>query len=376
MQSRSCLVNCLSAKSGGAISYLRNLLPRLHQLAENSTVEMRFLCDGQQKTHLGRVDAERIVDSPTDGLSALKRIGWEKKNLPALVRDHDVDVVYTPYQILNAKTPSRNVIMVRNMEPFLFGRYSYKLKGRLRNAVLRRATVKSIGNADRVIAVSGFVSEYLEENYGVQNEKLTKIYHGRDTFFESGDDQNSESPDTPFILTCGSLLPYRRCEDVIRGFQTLLSEPGYERFRLLVAGQGTEPKYRSMLEELAGNPAISGRVEFTGHVEKEKMKQLFRDCSICVLATEIEACPNIAIEAMSSGCTILAADNKPLPEMLGEAALFYKARDISQLGESLVRLLGDNKLREELSSKAIQRSRRYDWDRCASETFSLLTNWS
>ena len=368
------LVNCLSAKSGGGLAYLRNLLPRLLKLAgESQDVSFKLLCDTNQAKLIDSPGGEILIDAPTASFSALKRAWWERRHLPKIVEEHDIDVVFTVYQIVNAKTRARDVIMVHNMEPFGFERYHYGWKGKVRNKLLRRATMRAVAKADKVIAVSNFVKDQLEETCRAGTNRISRVCHGRDPFFGPHPNRGSDSP---FLLTCGSLLPYRRCEDVIEAFARLRDDAGDERHRLLIAGEGTEPAYQAKLLGLVERHQLGDRIEFLGHVPKATMKRLFQECTACILATEIEACPIIAIEAMACGCPIVVAENRPMPEMIGDAAVFYPPRDVDRLAETLALVLSDAALRKELADKALRRSESYNWDLCARETFRILTDWS
>ena len=89
----------------------------------------------------------------------------------------------------------------------------------------------------------------------------------------------------------------------------------------------------------------------------------------------IEACPNIAIEAMAAGCTIVSSDRPPLPEMFHGCSLEYRARDIDHLAQRIRLAIDDANLRRELRARAIRRSEVFSWDKCAKETYTALTEW-
>ena len=373
------LINILSNRSGGGVSYVRNLIPRLCRLRQaDSRSPISILCDERQRELLEFYDDihDQLISAPTANLAGLDRVRWEKRNLPAIVAEQNAEVLFTPYQVITAKTKARNVIMVRNMEPFLGASYVYGWKGRLRNFLLRRATAASVRSAHRVVAVSHFVSDYLKQHFYVDPSRIICIHHGRDTFFErdEGAEHSKEQGPAPMFFTCGSLLPYRRCENVIDAFALATKRFTERRPTLVVAGAGTEPRYRATLERHAQESGIEKQIQFIGHVSKEEMKNLFHGCTACVLATEIEACPNTAIEALSSGCAIIASDSPPLPEILGDAAIFYPRQNVEKLAEQMTQLLEKPELANKYRKEARNRAKRYDWDTCAQQTFELLAS--
>jgi len=372
------LINTLSARSGGAVSYVRNLIPRLCQVCQtNDRVHMSILCDDHHRELLKPFEctSDDLIVVPTSNLSRLARVLWEKRNLPRLVTQHDVDVLFTCYQVITATTQARDIIMVRNMEPFLATSYSYGFKGRLRNYVLRRASAASVRSAHRIVAVSDFVRHYLESSLGIDPSQIARIYHGRDTFFEFEKNCGySKSVQQPVFLTCGSLLPYRRCEDVIDAFAIVAKRFPELRPTLNIAGDGTEFQYRRILAQRAVDSGVSAQIRFLGHVPKDRMRDLFQSCQLCVLATEIEACPNTAIEALTSGCAIIASNTDPLPEILGDSAVYYHPRNIEKLAEHMVQFLEEPDRANEYRKKAKNRAACFDWDTCAQMTFDLLAS--
>jgi glycosyltransferase involved in cell wall biosynthesis len=369
---QNILLNALSSKSGGALSYLQNLVPLLCRLVANSDgVALHILCDQEQRSLLSKrgVDDTWLVPVMSEGSSTLTRIRWERRRLGAIVREGRYAAVFTPYQVVYAQTHVPQVVMLRNLEPFLHSNYTYSLRGRIRNWLLRQATAKTVTRARHVIAVSEYARKFLIDFCHIPNERITRIYHGRDQAFE-GVATAGENGDLRF-LTCGSLLPYRRCEDVITAFSKYLVATN-RKATLIVAGQGTEAGYRRRLETTVKALNVTEYVEFAGHLSRDDMRKQFLACDACILATEIEACPNIAIEALTSGCVVLAAETPPLREILGDAALFYAPRNANRLSELLEQVSDSATTDSPLRQAARARSAQFSWDECAQQTLAVL----
>jgi glycosyltransferase involved in cell wall biosynthesis len=61
-----------------------------------------------------------------------------------------------------------------------------------------------------------------------------------------------------------------------------------------------------------------------------------------------------------------------MPELLGDAGLYFDPERPDEIAHALRRLLGDPELRGKLAAAAFQRSAAFSWDRCARETFGFL----
>jgi glycosyltransferase involved in cell wall biosynthesis len=246
--------------------------------------------------------------------------------------------------------------------------------------LLKWQSARSLANSDRVIAVSEFVGRELLDKIGVPVERVRRIYHGRDEGFSpSGDVERDKrllatmGISAEYILTSGSLLPYRRCEDVVAAFSRY--HDTHPELHLVIAGSGTDSRYARVLKHAIRSAHCGERIHCIGHVGNEEMRALYRRSRLFVFATEVEACPNIAIEAMASGCVIVCADKEPLPEMFGDGAVRFRPRDIDDLAKKMERCLDDKNQRDYLKKCALARAQEFSWKRCARETYDALTDW-
>ena len=104
------------------------------------------------------------------------------------------------------------------------------------------------------------------------------------------------------------------------------------------------------------------------------MRWCFENARAFVMTSRVEACPNIALEAMVAGAVIVSADNPPLPEIFDDAALFtYASGSASTLAQRIAAvdaLSADARATAMARSKA--RARSFDWARTADRTIEVL----
>ena len=373
---------CLSSVSGGAVSYLRNLIPLLsRQFADSPGChQLKILAHESQREILSFLSDTQSIWIGGPRLTGWQRIVWEQKNITQIARETNADVLFTPYQIGPRVRGVKQVLMFRNMEPFLYTTYRYSLRMWFRNFLLHRQSSYALHGASRVIAVSQFAQEQLSHELGIAASKIRQIYHGRDISFspagsmaEDLDMLSSIGINGDFLLACGSLLPYRRCEDVIAAFNQCADDlPA--KIQLIIAGSGTDRRYGKLIQQMIKNSPYCDRIIALGHVPIDVIA-LYRICSVCVIATEIEACPNIAIEAMTAGCVIISSNKQPLPEMFQNASIEYCSRDIIHLAKQIRRCVLDQDLRHEMKARALRRAEEFSWEKCARETYSALIDW-
>ena len=77
------------------------------------------------------------------------------------------------------------------------------------------------------------------------------------------------------------------------------------------------------------------------------------------------------VEAMASGCPVVASDIAPLREVAGVAAVFVPAGDVARWSSAIADLIASPDRRRSLAEQGLARARAFSWDRCARETLDV-----
>jgi glycosyltransferase involved in cell wall biosynthesis len=353
------------------MTYARSLIPLLQAQVDNLTV----LYGKELATTF--LEDEDAIQVQNPWISGSRRFLWEQVHLKKVLNERGTQVLYTPYQVAIQPKAIKSVCALRNLEPFFAPQYRYTFKSATRNTLLRRLTRISLRRADRVIAVSDFALNYAVEFLGVPREKIVKVYHGRNESLLRDEVEIDETIrqnlglSGPYVFTAGSILPYRRVEDVVAAFERAIA-PTDPQSMLLIAGSGTDRQYDRVLRDIIESSPYRSRIRMLGYLTQRQMHALYKGCRVFVSASEIEACPNIGIEAMTAGCAVIAAEAGPAREIYGDGSLFYSPRDVSTLADLMNTLWRGESLARELGRKAVARSSVFSWERCAKETAQVL----
>jgi glycosyltransferase involved in cell wall biosynthesis len=109
-----------------------------------------------------------------------------------------------------------------------------------------------------------------------------------------------------------------------------------------------------------------------GHVDFERLHDLYQQADAFVFASSCENLPNILIEAMAAGLPIACAQRGPMPEVLGDAGVYFDPESPDSIAKAIERLADDPALRGDVAQRAIHRAQDYSWGRCARETFDFI----
>jgi glycosyltransferase involved in cell wall biosynthesis len=124
---------------------------------------------------------------------------------------------------------------------------------------------------------------------------------------------------------------------------------------------------------LAVTLRASARCRVLGRVDQPTLELLYKRARAVIVPSLYEGFGLPVLEAMARGKVVVAAKASSLPEVGGDAALyFHDAADPEQLAKVLEVALGDEPLRKSLAKAARERARMFTWDRCAAGVAAVI----
>lgn len=169
----------------------------------------------------------------------------------------------------------------------------------------------------------------------------------------------------PYVLFVGTRAGYKNFPMLARAFAQVR---GLRKDCSLVCfgGGAFTPDELSLFHSLGIEQSV---VHYQG--ADQMLANLYRHASVFVYPTRYEGFGFPPLEAMAYGCPVLVARASSLPEVVGDAGLYFDPTDLDDLCAKLEHLVQSESLRQELVQRGIQRERHFSWDRCAQETFAF-----
>lgn len=109
-----------------------------------------------------------------------------------------------------------------------------------------------------------------------------------------------------------------------------------------------------------------------GFVSDSDLAALYRNAAALVMPSTYEGFGLPVLEAMRAGTPVICARASSLPEVAGDAALWFKPDDGAELAANISRVLSDESLRQRLAVSSIQRAATFSWDETARRTLSAF----
>lgn len=176
-------------------------------------------------------------------------------------------------------------------------------------------------------------------------------------------DRFKSTEKTKSILMCSRIFNFKGFQYAIEAFKDMDLD-----WQVNIVGEGP---YLPELKRLAegSKPAI----KFWGWLDHNgpELKHLYESSSIFIFPSEAESFGLVVAEAMAAGNAIIASDIGAHREVLGDAGVLVKPRDVAGIRDNLEKLISSEKLRQQLAAAALERVQQFDWRNIASKFVEL-----
>ena len=242
----------------------------------------------------------------------------------------------------------------------------------------RRLFNRGFAAASRVLAVSNFIRHHTDERYTAVQGKSKTLYNGVDGELFTPHEANQDAP----ILYVGRVEERKGVHVLVDAFDQVISKQR-PRARLRIIGphsywdEQPSPYYQALADRCAANPRIELRPPT---YDDRELAAVYRDAAVSVVPSVFpEALGLTSLEAQASGVPVVVSDAGGLPETVdaGKSGLVFANRDVGQLAEAVLSILGNDERRRAMGAAArAWAMRTFSWDVIAAELERTYTEAS
>lgn len=225
----------------------------------------------------------------------------------------------------------------------------------------RRVARKSAG----IITPSEFVKQDVATYCNLSPSKITVTYEAADAITEATEPVESLA-DKSFLMYTGRPTPHKNLGRLIDTFVDL--QKNYPKLVLVLAGKKDTNYARH--EERVRHDKIQN-VVFTGFVSEGQLRWLYENCAAYVFPSLSEGFGLPGLEAMVHGAPVVSSNATCLPEVYGEAALYFDPLSVTDMTAKITEVLNDEALRSNLIQKGREQVAKYSWRRTAEQTLEV-----
>jgi glycosyltransferase involved in cell wall biosynthesis len=351
------LLHLVPGETGGSEVYARRLVPALLEARPELELTLFVASEAAGEDWPSGV---RVVDLPVQGRSRVRRIVAEQTLLPRAVRETRVSLLHNVFTTAPAFP---GVPQVTTILDVIYRRFpdahrplmSYGMRILVPLAARRSRRVLTLSEAAKtdIVRFLGVPADRVDVTHlGPGMPENVPALPERELRDELG------LGEAPIVLSLSAKRPHKNLERLLEAFSRVSVQPPPV---LLITGYKTP--YEEQLRGRAGD-----RVRFAGWVDEPTLEGLYRAATCLVFPSLAEGFGLPVLEAMRRGLPVACSDATSLPEVAGDAALYFDPTETDAIQAALERLLADPNLRERLSAAGRVQAKKFSWEATARAT--------
>jgi len=262
----------------------------------------------------------------------------------------------------------KRVTIIHDLSPVKFPKFHPFL-----SQVLQRIFFPGIiRRADLLITNSENTSQDLSSYYPKAQDKSFKILLGKEEIFKttpSGNILEKYKIDQPYFLNVGTIEPRKNLNTLLEAFSLFRKECTSNVQLVIVGGKGWKTKsfYR-----LLNNHPFKNDIKLIGYVDRAELPILYSNTLAFIYPSFYEGFGLPVLESMACGAPCIVSSTSSLPEVGGQAALYFNPEKPEELADRLKFISTEKEVQISMKEASIQQASKFSWEKYAREFINKL----
>jgi len=300
---------------------------------------------------------------------------WTQITLPLnfylnFLKREKLDLFFSPAHYAPRFSPFPTVVTIHDLSYYYYPdeflkKDLYKLKNWTRYSVKK---------AKKVIAVSKTTKKDLIKFYSLPDNKITVVYNGYGKKIKDSKKLRKNLPKTirnsQYFLFVGTLQPRKNITTLIKAFYQF--KQSFSEKKLVIIGK--KGWLYNQIFELVDQLKLKTDIIFTGYLSDQDLISFYQQAFAFIHPSLYEGFGIPLLEAMSYGCPVISSFSSSLPEIGGNACLYFDPNSPDDLFKKMTVIEENRQLRKELIRLGKQRVKEFSWEKCGQQTLEILKN--
>lgn len=218
--------------------------------------------------------------------------------------------------------------------------------------------------ATKIIAISNSTKQDILRLYPhIEAKKIEVVYLG---FTINVDSKVSLPLPLNYILFVGNRQEYKNFIFFLKSIASILKRDA----NLFLVCAGGNP-FTKIEQDLISELELSDQV-IQRNFKDNELSTYYTKAKCFVFPSEYEGFGIPVLESMACGCPVVLANHSSFPEVAGDAGVYFELNNGLDLSNKIEQLLNDAALRLHYSSKGIEQSKKFSWNICAENIYSVF----
>ena len=351
----------------GIGNYIRHLLQCIFEMDKKNEYVIFLMPEEYDKFDLPNKRIRKMKVSA-------KWYGWKEQLLfPFQLYKERLDLMHFTHFNSPILYFKRSIVTIHDITPFFFP--GHKMRSIIRRIGFRTVFFSSVKKASKVIAVSENTKNDIANYFKIKKNKINVIYEGTDSQFKVISD-NQKITDIkkrynitkPFIFYTGVWRNHKNLVGLIKAFEILRNKHKLD-YQLALGGK--EDPYYPEVRETWEKLGLESEIIRTGFIDQKDLPLFYNAAKAFIIPSFYEGFGLIGLEAFSCGIPVISSNTTSLPEILGNAAIYFDPNSPEEMAEKIKLVLTDKKLYNKLKDKGFKQVEKYSWEKMGKETMDV-----
>lgn len=171
--------------------------------------------------------------------------------------------------------------------------------------------------------------------------------------------------DNPYLLFVSTIEPRKNITNLITAFNYLKQHHKIEQHLVLIGKKGWH--YEPIFAAIEASP-YKNQIHHLNYLSDQLVALFYAKTDAFVYPSLYEGFGLPVLEAMTLGAPVITSNTSSLPEVAGDAALLINPNDSRQLAETILQVINNSNLRNQLIEKGHAQAKLFSWQRTAKDT--------
>ncbi len=172
----------------------------------------------------------------------------------------------------------------------------------------------------------------------------------------------------PYVLYVGSFAMRKNLSVLIDAMKKIWLD--YPNIQLVLAGNLSGKNDENIIRLVDTNSIVL----ISRRKSIQELNSLYENALVFVFPSIYEGFGLPVLEAMSTGCPVIASNSTSIPEILGDKQITFNPNDSLELQFQLKRVIQDKNLINDMRISGLKRSKLFNWNTVADQTLQIYFN--
>jgi len=290
--------------------------------------------------------------------------------IPRILAKQQVDIVVEPRHFgpFNLPKSIKRVTFIHDLSPLHHPEW-HQFTSRFLQQLFLPSILK---RTDHVLTNSEYTKQDIIKHFPVTRNKITSTLLAKEAFFKPQEDLpllKELNINGPYILHVGTIEPRKNLTVLIEAFEQLKQNANQQLQLVLVGKKGW--KSENVFTTIKNSP-YKKYIKVLGYVERNALIALYSSTEAFVYPSLFEGFGLPLVEAMACGSPIISSSATCLPEIVGNAGLFFSPTSSTELKTQLLKILENAAQRNKMRQLSIQQAAKFNWEATAQKTLTVF----